>query len=119
LRHPGWQLENEILRVRVYDWDFFSADDLIGQADVPLNGLLEYGQVEVELTLDLPDTTQKKVRGKHPKKTVPAGRLSGQILFEGRLPAYNQLGGGMVERKHGVVYLAVRLQNASKVHSPA
>jgi len=109
------ELENEILRVRVYDWDFFSADDLIGQADVPLNGLLEYGQVEVELTLDLPDTTQKKVRGKHPKKTVPAGRLSGQILFEGRLPAYNQLGGGMVERKHGVVYLAVRLQNASKL----
>ena len=81
------RFENEMLRVRVYDWDFFSADDLIGQADVPLQGLLEYGQVEVELTLDMPDTTQKKVRGKHPKKTVPAGRLSGQILFEGRLPA--------------------------------
>ena len=27
------ELENEILRVRVFDWDFFSADDLIGQAD--------------------------------------------------------------------------------------
>ena len=39
------ELENEILRVRVYDWDRLSADDLIGQADVPLNGLLEYGQV--------------------------------------------------------------------------
>ena len=39
------ELENEILRLWVYDWDFFSADDLIGQADVPLNGLLEYGQV--------------------------------------------------------------------------
>ena len=109
------ELENEILRVRVYDWDFFSADDLIGQADVPLNGLLEYGQVEVELTLDLPDATQKKVRGKHPKKTVPAGRLSGQILFEGRLPAYNQLGGGLVERKQGVTYLAIRLESASKL----
>ena len=87
--------------MRVYDWDFFSADDLIGQADVPLNGLLEYGQVEVELTLDLPDTSKKKVRGKFPKKTVDAGRLSGQILFEGRTPEYNQLG-GLVERKPGV-----------------
>ena len=38
------ELENEILRVRVYDWDLFSGDDLIGKADVPLNGLLEYGQ---------------------------------------------------------------------------
>ena len=38
------ELENEVLRVRVYDWDRLSADDLIGQADVPLNGLLEYGQ---------------------------------------------------------------------------
>lgn len=109
------ELENEILRVRVFDWDFLSADDLIGEADVPLNGLLEYGQVEVELTLDLPDTTQKKVRGKHPKKTVPAGRLSGQILFEGRTPKYNQLGGGLVERKTGVTYLAVRLNSASKL----
>ena len=109
------ELENEMLRVRVYDWDFFSADDLIGQADVPLNGLLEYGQVEVELTLDLPDTTQRKVRGKHPKKTEPAGRLVGQILFEGRLPAYNQLGGGLIERKPGVTYLAVRLESASKL----
>ena len=39
------ELENEILRVRVFDWDLFSGDDLIGKADVPLNGLLEYGQV--------------------------------------------------------------------------
>ena len=109
------ELENEMLHIRVYDWDFFTADDLIGEADVPLNGLLEYGQVDVELTLDLPDTSQRKVRGKHPKKTVPAGRLSGQIRFEGRMPEYNQLGGGLVERKAGVTYLAVRLNGASKL----
>lgn len=109
------ELENEMLRIRVYDWDFFSADDLIGQADVPLNGLLEYGQVEVELTLDVPDLMKKKIRGKHPKKTIPAGRLTGQILFEGRLPEYNQLGGGIIERKPNVTYLAVRLNSASKL----
>ena len=33
--------KNEILRIRVYDWDFYTPDDLIGMADVPLNGLLE------------------------------------------------------------------------------
>ena len=66
---------------------------------MPLNGLLEYGQVEVELTLDLPDTTKKKVRGKYPKQTVPAGRLCGKILFEGRTPEYSQIGGTMIQRK--------------------
>ena len=35
--------------MRVYDWDRLSADDLIGQADVPLNGLLQYGQVRVRV----------------------------------------------------------------------
>lgn len=55
------ELENEILHIRVYDWDFLSADDLIGEADVPLNGLLAYGQVEVELTLDEPDLEAKEV----------------------------------------------------------
>ena len=40
------ELESEILHIRVFDWDFLSADDLIGHADVPLHGLLEYGQVE-------------------------------------------------------------------------
>ena len=38
------ELESEILHIRVFDWDFLSADDLIGHADVPLHGLLEYGQ---------------------------------------------------------------------------
>ena len=39
--------------MRVYDWDRLSADDLIGQADVPLNGLLQYGQVRLGLGLGL------------------------------------------------------------------
>ena len=41
------ELENEILRVKVYDWDLKDSDDLIGKADVPLSGVLEYGQVSV------------------------------------------------------------------------
>jgi hypothetical protein len=57
------ELENEVLRVRVYDWDRLSADDLIGQADVPLNGLLQYGQVEIDLAYKEEDVTAPKVRG--------------------------------------------------------
>ena len=75
------------------------------------------GQVEVELTLDVPDLKEKKIRGKHPKKTIPAGKLVGQILFEGRLPQFNQIGGGLVERKPGVTYLAVRLNSATKLNA--
>ena len=61
------ELENEILRVRVYDWDRLSADDLIGQADVPLNGLLQYGQVEIDLAYKEEDVTAPKVRASHSK----------------------------------------------------
>ena len=49
--------------MRVYDWDRLSADDLIGQADVPLNGLLQYGQVEIDLAYKEEDVTAPKVRG--------------------------------------------------------
>jgi Ca2+-dependent lipid-binding protein len=34
-------LDNELLIVDVYDWDIASRDDLIGQARIPLNGVLE------------------------------------------------------------------------------
>ena len=104
------ELENEILRVRVYDWDRLSADDLIGQADVPLNGLLEYGQVEIDLAYNEEDTSAPKVRGVRPKKLVQAGRLVGQITFEGSRPTpkYKQLG-NIVERIGGVSYLAVKV----------
>ena len=71
-------------------------------------------QVEVELTLDEPDPNQKKVRGKQPTRSVPAGRLSGQILFDGHVPEYMQIG-DIVERKPGVTYLAVRLLRAHKL----
>ena len=40
--------------MRVFDWDLLSGDDLIGKADVPLNGLLEYGQARVRLRALLP-----------------------------------------------------------------
>ena len=45
-----------------------------------------------------------------PKKVVQAGRLVGQITFEGTrpVPKYKQLG-NIVERIGGVTYLAVKV----------
>ena len=45
------ELENEVLKLRVYDWDALSPDDLIGHADVPMAGVLDYGTVEARLAL--------------------------------------------------------------------
>ena len=80
------ELENEILRVRVFDWDLLSVDDIIGKADVPLSGLLEYGQVDIELTHEEEDMSAPKVRGVRPRKIVPAGRLVGQPVQNGLHP---------------------------------
>lgn len=55
-----------------------------------------------------------QVRGKKPVKSVPAGRLTGQIVFDGKIPEYNQIG-DLIERKPGITYLAVRINSASKL----
>eukprot|EP00966_Prymnesium_polylepis_P325596 7381567-Prymnesium_polylepis.1 len=111
-----WELENEVLRVRVYDWDAFSADDLIGYADVPLAGLLEYGRLRVDLSLDVPDGEASKQDGRTPTRTVPAGSLTGLLLFDGATPMYQQLGAPTVKRA-GVTYLAARFVRASRLLS--
>ena len=51
-------------------------------------------QAEVELTFEEEDLAAPKVRGVTPKKIVPAGRLQGQITFDGASPTpeYKQLG---------------------------
>ena len=51
-------------------------------------------QAEVELTFEEEDLAAPKVRGVTPKKIVPAGRLQGQIIFDGASPTpeYKQLG---------------------------
>ena len=53
------------------------------------------------------------MRGVRPRKVVQAGRLVGQITFEGSRPTpkYKQLG-NIVERLGGVTYLAVKVVSA-------
>ena len=67
-------------------------------------------QVEIDLAYNEEDVTAPKVRGVRPKKVVQAGRLVGQITFEGTrpVPKYKQLG-NIVERIGGVTYLAVKV----------
>ena len=57
-----------------------------------------------------------QVRGVRPKKIVPAGRLQGQIVFDGASPTpeYKQLG-TIVEKLAGVTYLAVRVLKAKEL----
>ena len=73
-------------------------------------------QVEVDLTYEEDDVTAKKIKGVTPKKILPAGRLQGQILFDGEqpVPQYKQIG-TIVERREGVTYLAVRVIKAKKM----
>ena len=70
-------------------------------------------QVEIDLAYNEEDVTAPKVRGVRPKKVVQAGRLVGQITFEGTrpVPKYKQLG-NIVERIGGVTYLAVKVVSA-------
>ena len=48
----------------------------------------------MELTFEEEDLAAPKVRGVTPKRIVPAGRLQGQITFDGATPTpeYKQLG---------------------------
>ena len=61
--------------------------------------------------MEVDDTTERRVRGKRPRMTIPAGRLVGHIKFEGATPEYTQLG-DVVERLPSVHYLAVQLIEA-------
>ena len=44
-------LENETLRIEVWDWDPTSANDLIGFAEVPLRGILLSGRISTGLAM--------------------------------------------------------------------
>ena len=44
-------LENETLRIEVYDWDYGSSADLMGWAEVPLRGVLLSGHIEASLVM--------------------------------------------------------------------
>ena len=117
------ELENEVLRLRCYDWDALSPDDLIGSADIPLAGLLDYGTVEARLTIregEIASHMRQQQSGGERKrdataqdggKLLPAGTLRGQLVTSGWTPRYRQIGAPTV-RRPGVTYLAVKLIRA-------
>eukprot|EP00771_Trimastix_marina_P002799 gnl/Trimastix_PCT/3960.p1 GENE.gnl/Trimastix_PCT/3960~~gnl/Trimastix_PCT/3960.p1 ORF type:complete len:1262 (-),score=290.99 gnl/Trimastix_PCT/3960:175-3960(-) len=91
------ELEAEDVFVKVYDHDFFTADDMIGEARVPLRGLLDSGHFDVPLVL-LKD-------GQYGR----AGKIEGFVDSED-LPRYRQTG-DKVTVKPGVHYLCVQIHH--------
>jgi Ca2+-dependent lipid-binding protein len=97
------ELENEMLRIDVYDWDLAGKDDLIGIALVPMSGVLSVGFLQVALALEEKDSEDKRI-------TVwkDYGMVQGFIRAK-KLPVFNQMGQPIV-LKEGINYLAVRVE---------
>ena len=73
----------------------------------------DYGKVETDLFFEEEDVGAPKVRGRRPTKVVAAGRLKGNIEFDGLKPKpeYHQLG-DIVEKLPKTTYLAVQVNHA-------
>ena len=63
----------QVLRLRVYDWDAFSSDDLIGTAAVPLAGVLEYGTIDAQLSLREEEVARHMRQNQKPASTSRGG----------------------------------------------
>ena len=94
-------LENEILHLRVIDYDRTSRNDVMGFAEVPMRGVLQGGRLSASLAM-YEDASSKKTSA-----LIPAGLVEGglELVTE---PMYNQFG-DIVNRLPGTTYLAVNI----------
>lgn len=115
--HPSWEsakrpiyyhgtrsdLENETLKIEVWDKDQMSSDDLMGFVDVPLRGVLASGRIEAAFGFNEKVREDDSVK----ERLVPAGKVSGyiEILDE---PQHTQFG-DVVKRLPKMTYLAVQV----------
>jgi Ca2+-dependent lipid-binding protein len=111
-------LENENLRIEVWDWDQVSRNDLIGFAEVPLRGVFLSGRVSTSLALeDASASKQPKSAstaeggdGSGPRM-IHAGTIEGAIELMAE-PAHTQFG-DVVKRQPKMTYLAVKIIRAT------
>jgi len=97
-------LENETLRIEVWDYDPDSRNDLIGFAEVPLRGVLVSGHISTGLAMHSgPD---RATSGGH---LITAGALTGALEMVAQ-PAYTQFG-DVVKRLPKMTYLALHVQS--------
>lgn len=94
-------LENELLRIRVMDFDAGSSNDCIGFTEIPLRGVLQGGRLSASLCI-WQDPARKKV-----SKLIPAGTVKGGIELISE-PKHAQFG-DVVTRLPNTTYLAVHI----------
>jgi hypothetical protein len=109
-------LENETLRIEVWDWDPASRNDLIGFAEVPLRGVLLSGRISTGLAMygSAADKVYSKTAAKAEAegggaRLVTAGSLTGSLELISR-PVHTQFG-DVVKRLPKMTYLAVHVQS--------
>eukprot|EP00300_Choanocystis_sp_HF-7_P006880 c14959_g1_i3.p1 GENE.c14959_g1_i3~~c14959_g1_i3.p1 ORF type:complete len:871 (-),score=162.13 c14959_g1_i3:617-3202(-) len=103
-------LETQMLHVTVFDWDLTTKDDIIGQAFIPMSGVLSVGFLQISLALEEPDPDDKKK-----KIWNDYGTIQGYIRAK-TLPLYTQFGQPTV-LVEGVTYLAVKIERADKLRA--
>ena len=92
-------LENETLRIEVWDWDPTSANDLIGFAEVPLRGILLSGRISTGLAM---------YAAGGGGDLLTAGSLQGSLEMLAE-PTHTQFG-DVVKRLPKMTYLALNVQ---------
>ena len=92
-------LENETLRIEVWDWDPTSANDLIGFAEVPLRGILLSGRISTGLAM---------YAAGGGGDLMTAGSLQGSLEMLAE-PTHTQFG-DVVKRLPKMTYLALNVQ---------
>ena len=110
-------LENEVLRIEVWDWDV-GKDDLIGFADVPLRGVLLSGRIATGLAMragggPLLGRRKSKALGTEGAgeggRLITAGELEGAIEVAAE-PMHTQFG-DVVKRLPKMTYLALNVRS--------
>jgi len=99
-------LENETLRIEVWDWDPASSNDLIGFAEVPLRGILVSGRISTGLAMR---TGAVDPADPATGRLVEAGSLTGNLEMVSE-PTHTQFG-DVVKRLPKMTYLAVHVQS--------
>eukprot|EP00742_Colponemidia_sp_Colp-10_P006244 GILJ01006691.1.p1 GENE.GILJ01006691.1~~GILJ01006691.1.p1 ORF type:complete len:1125 (+),score=212.68 GILJ01006691.1:105-3479(+) len=113
------ELENEFAQIKVYDYDRFTKNELIGSNQVPLKGILEYNFMKTDLGYreKIVDATAELTgkKSKQGKKTEirSGGLVYGSVNIE-PVPQFRQTG-SLVQLHAKRMYLIVKVVRAENL----